>query len=82
MYFQCGFFNFCDRKACYLLPPKSNVLLINLSYGPNQFDPVLDIVTLILTFTLAITSIGRARKSSEVGGGGPAPGLPTGTPDR
>merc|ERR1719507_2890734 len=25
---------------------------------------------------------GRARKSSEVGGGGPAPGLPTGTPDR
>merc|ERR1719507_218167 len=28
------------------------------------------------------STIGRARKSSEVGGGGPAPGLPTGTPDR
>ena len=25
---------------------------------------------------------GRPRKSSEVGGGGPGPGLPTGTPDR
>jgi len=28
------------------------------------------------------STAGRARKSSEVGGGGPAPGLPTGTPDR
>ena len=46
---------------------------------PNpQHCELANIDNIIITFA----PLGRARKSSEVGGGGPAPGLPTGTPDR
>ena len=54
------------------------------------WDP-LTLTISLNTFTLTyvgrllfylLSKPGRPRKSSEVGGGGPGPGLPTGTPDR